>query len=475
MSKRNREISDFLVQDYMENVLENFEDGIYITDSEATTIYLNHSYERISGLAKEEMLGKNMKELVEKGVISMSGTLSVLENKESLTSEQRFKTGKRAVITSTPVFEDPEKKERIIMVVTVVREVTEIYLVRKELQRQKMWNRQYLNEIERLKKELSGGVDFVAEDASSLRLMETAERVALSDGQVFISGEAGTGKGKLASFIHRHSRRADFPFLRIDFQVLPQESVENYLFGYTDAEKNEYQTGLLESADGGTVYINEIRDIPQKLKGNFLALFRNEKCFFGDGNMRNLNIRFICGSTKSFRELEESGEAEKEILDCFRMFPMEIAPLKERKNDIVPLMEFFLRKYNRQTGEKKRFSRNCFRIFREYDWPGNVGELAVLVNRAAIMSGGEAVEAEDVLPEASQELPDSRQSEKEDFKAVNLKEEVARIEASYMTEAFLKYQNIREAAENLGMDSSTFVRKRQKYEKAGYMKSDIRK
>ena len=119
MNLQDKDSGNLQVEDYLEAILDNFHDGIYITDREANTVYLNHSYELISGLRKSEMIGKNMKDLVEAGVVSMSGTLSVLQSGEPVTSEQIFRTGKRAIITSTPVFED-EEKSNLIMVVTIV-------------------------------------------------------------------------------------------------------------------------------------------------------------------------------------------------------------------------------------------------------------------------------------------------------------------------------------------------------------------
>lgn len=134
-------------------VLGNFQDGIYITDHKANTVYLNHSYEQITGLSRAEMLGKNMRALVAGGIISASGTLAVLETGESITIEQSFKTGKRVVITSSPVFEKDGKE--IVLVVTVVREITEIYLVRKELQQVQSEKTACEQELVRLKNELA--------------------------------------------------------------------------------------------------------------------------------------------------------------------------------------------------------------------------------------------------------------------------------------------------------------------------------
>ena len=160
MNLQEKDSGNLQVEDYLEAVLDNFHDGIYITDRESNTVYLNHSYELISGLRKSEMIGKNMKDLVEAGVVSMSGTLSVLQSGESVTSEQIFRTGKRAVITSTPIF-DGDDKTNLVMVVTLVREITEIYSIRKELQRKEQQNRQYMQELERMRKELDGDVELV--------------------------------------------------------------------------------------------------------------------------------------------------------------------------------------------------------------------------------------------------------------------------------------------------------------------------
>ena len=128
--------------DYLEDILEHFHDGIYITDNEANTIYINHSYERISGLTVSDMMGMNMRDLVEQGVISMSGTLEVLQTREEVTMEQTFRTGRRAIITSTPIFNyhfqqkdgaEAETDDQIIMVVTIVRDITELISARKEM------------------------------------------------------------------------------------------------------------------------------------------------------------------------------------------------------------------------------------------------------------------------------------------------------------------------------------------------------
>ncbi len=474
--------------DFLETVLEHVQDGIYITDSEANTIYINHKYELLTGLSKAEMLGKNMQELVEKGIVSVSGTLKVLETGKSITIEQGFRTGKRAVITSSPIYTGEDHSSHIFLVMTVVREITELYSVRKELHRLEQKNQQYAVELNRLNSELNEAVEIVAVDQASLRLTRLAERLAILDAPVLIYGEAGVGKEKTARFIHHLSKRRESLFMRIDFSVIPKNDAVRYLFGYEDTEKEEYHMGILESADGGTVYLDEIAEIPPAVKGHFLSLLRDGSCVLGDGRLHKLDIRFIAGSKYSLEELEMLPTVEKDLTDYFSLFPLQVLPLRERRGDIIPLLEYFLKQYQRKTGEKKHFSRECYEKLQQYDWPGNVREAYVLVQRSAIVSGGEEISVSDLgLSGEEQQRMEISEQEKTaedgnpalevrmDDRGVELKQEVAKLEAQYMNLAFSRYQNIRIAAEKLGMDSSTFVRKRQRYEKMGLMDKQRKK
>ncbi len=473
MSKNEQKISSLLVQDYLETILENFHDGIYIADSEANTVYLNHSYELISGLLKSEMLGKNMKDLVERGVISRSGTLAVLDSGQSFTAEQSFRTGKRAIITSTPIYEEDTDEKNIIMVVTIVREITEIYSIRKELRRKELQNRKYLQEVERIKNEMNGNIDIVAVDKKSVSLMRVVERVAAVDTPVLLSGESGVGKEKLANFIHKHSDRSECAFIHINYSIIPQGDLQKYLLGYMDEKSGEYKMGVFESAERGTVYIEEIMDIAKESQGTILELLRDGVCVMGDHNLHKLSVRVIAGSRYSLEELRNLNYINKEILDIFSLFPLEIAPLRERKEDIIPLLNFYLNQYNRKTGENKKFDRSSYKKLLEYHWPGNVRELRNLVQRSAIISSEEMISLQDLFIEDNIEFVSKEQEGV--LEKYDLREEVSKLEASYIEMAFKKHQNVRDAAESLCMETSTFVRKRQKYEKLGLIKKQRRR
>ena len=472
MAEKN---SGFLYKtDYLEEILEHFHDGIYITDNEANTVYLNHSYERISGLTVSDMLGKNMSDLVDLGVISMSGTLKVLETGREVTMEQGFSTGRRAVITSTPIFkdhfyenssEDGGDPKGIVMVVTIVREMTEIYSARKEMRIQEHLRLKYQAELEKLKKEYIGEPDMVAEDGKMRQLMRMVDHVRLVDAPILLSGERGSGKRRIAGYIHQYSKRSSCAFLRINFSAIPKDDPGAYLFGRTDSEGG-YQIGMLESAAGGTVYFEDLADMPESIQDRMLTFIRDGQCVMGDGSIRKLDIRVIAGSTRTLDELRRLRRISPDILYEFSMFAMNIPPLRERKDDIVPLAEYFLEKNNRERGTRIHITKAGYERMLSSSWPENVLELENAVSRAAIMCQSDVIDADDLFIPGTEDDGDSlrRLRIPDELPAqMDLREEVAALEAGYMKKAFEKFGNIREAAAYLGFDASTFTRKRQKY------------
>ncbi len=456
----------FLEQDYLEAVLEQSKDGIYITDSEANTVYLNHAYELISGLSRTEMLGKNMEALVEEGVVSASGTLSVLKTGKDITIEQSFRTGKRAVITSSPIFENESGGQRIVLVVTIVQEITKIHSLQKELQRLAGQNQAYYNELLLCKEELHRKERFIAEDPISVQLLQWAKRMCLVDAPVLLSGEPGVGKSALARFLHTHSARREFPFLYIDWSAMPKEGLSAYLFGGKDLKTKEYRIGILEGADGGTVYLSELSEIPSEVREQFQSLFRSGTCMMGDGLRHKLSLRFVAGSVYTLKELQDNRLVGNELLRHLTAYTAKLLPLRQRRDDILPLAHFFLEQHNQKTGENKQFSKSSSRRLYHQTWEGNVEQLQSTVQRAALFSAGDTIEEADFLTETELSATDGSAFVVSE-ECRDLKYEAARLEAFYMQRAYDTYGNTRDAAASLGIDSSTFVRKRQRYQQMG--------
>ncbi len=447
------------IADWYSSIIENSFDGIFIADAGANTVFVNRSYENITGLKKEEILHKNLRDLVKNKVISQSGTLTVLDTGEPVTMQQEFKTGKHALITSSPVY---NKDRRIVLVVTNVRDMTEIYNLNIQLGRNEKQNDRLKKEIEHLKQEYMN-YDIVAEDAQTLRALKLADKVRDMDTTVMLMGETGVGKEVFAQYIHRQSGRSEQPFIKVNCGAIPENLIESELFGYekgafTGADRNG-KAGLFEVADKGTLFLDEIGELPLNMQVKLLRVLQEQEIKrVGGRTPINVDVRIIAATNRKLETMVEKGFFRKDLYYRLMVFPIRIPPLRERIKDIPAFAEKFLFRLNAKYGTKKHFSKEALEIMTGYPWPGNIRELKNVVERAYIVSSEEEISAaalgffsgepeqrtESPLPEAVSDLPGY----------------IAELEQRYVREAYEKYGNVREAARSLGMSAATFTRKK---------------
>ena len=191
--------------------------------------------------------------------------------------------------------------------------------------------------------------------------------------------------------------------------------------------------------------------------------------------MARLNIRFIVGSHFTYKELQEQSDIEDSLIRALMIVQIHLKPLRERRDDIIPLAQYFINQVNAHSNSKKAFSKECIKNMMEYDWPGNAEEMRIKIRRAAVVSLTDTIGTSDLFIENELGMEAGSSDEPElsipDCEHIDMKAELSKIEAAYMVKAFNRYGNARQAAKSLGMDSSTFVRKRQKYVKMGLMDS----
>lgn len=440
-------------------ILNSIYDGIYITDGEANTILINHAYQEISGLRPEDVLGRNMRELVETGLIDRSGSLLVLETKRPVTLEQTFRTGKQALITSTPHFDG---EGGLSMIITVVRDMTEIYGLQEKYRKSE---ERRLSELRFLHSRDPFASQMVAADPRTMEVMARAQKVAGLDTTVLLLGETGVGKEQFARFIYEHSARSGQSFIGINCGAIPATLIESELFGYergafTGASR-EGKMGVFESADKGTVFLDEVGDLPLEMQVHLLRVLQ-EMQVRRVGGVRSIpvDVRIIAATNRDLREMVREKTFREDLYYRLNVVPIVIPPLRERQGDILPLVRTFLKDMNKKYRYHKVFTPASLELMHNYPWPGNVRELKNVVEQAVILST-----RDDILPE---DLPIACRFEgelaAEEDGRVNLKREVARFEYEYICRAYERYGNVRAAAASLGMDSATFVRKRKKYE-----------
>ncbi len=453
----------------LDAIIESSFDGLYITDGNANTLRVNKAYERISGLKREDLLGKNMKELVKSGIINQSASLEVLKRREPVSMTQEITTNnkkKKVIVTGNPVFD--EKTNEIIMVVTNVRDITEIEELRHELEQKRDLSEKYLSELTELKLDLDANDGIIVRSEKMKSILKIACKIAQVDSPVLITGESGAGKSKLASYIHRHSRRKDGPFLKINCGALPETLIESELFGYEKGAftgaKIEGKPGLFEAAQGGTIFLDEIGALPLHLQVKLLGVLEDKEVIrIGDTKPRKIDARIIAATNCDLKELVKENKFRSDLFYRLDVVAIEIPPLRERKEDILPLIFHFLTLYNKLYHMNKSFSSEAIDCLLSYHYPGNVRELENLVERLVIVGKDDLISLEDIprhVFEPNYQSPLNTRETKENDK---LRASIAVYEAKILEEALKKYGTTYKMAKALGINQSTVVRKLKKY------------
>jgi two-component system response regulator AtoC len=310
------------------------------------------------------------------------------------------------------------------------------------------------------------------------RVEDTLRLIARNpDTTVLLMGESGTGKGYAAEWIHRHSPRADQPFVEVNAAGLSATFLESELFGhekgaFTDAR--QMKRGLLEVADGGTAFLDEIGDLDPSLQPKLLKVLES-KCFrrLGGTDVIKVDVRLICASNKDLARQMQEGKFRQDLYYRLKVMPVTIPPLRQRPEDIVALANRFLEEFSqRLRGEILEFTPEALQLLRDYDWPGNVRELRNVIERAVILCEGRQISsaylpheitgARALLPAAS-----------EATLFTGVPEPLEEIEKRYISRV-LEYcdGNRSQAAHILAIARSTLINKIKKYELNGAVTDD---
>ena len=297
-----------------------------------------------------------------------------------------------------------------------------------------------------------------------LEVIKIARRVApLDKTTILLTGESGVGKGLLARAIHYNSQRVDQPFIEINCAAIPESLMESELFGYepgafTDARRRKI--GMLEKADHGTVLLDEIADMPLPLQAKVLKVLEDQSFTrLGGTNRITIDIRIIAATNRNLKEEMEADNFREDLFYRLNVVPIAIPPLRERKEDIIPLALSFIEEFNAELHRSfGNISTDAAQALQEYDWPGNVRELKNVVERIMALHNAEEIAidylpAEITMPKAG--APIIKEIVEKD-KFMNLDE----LEARYIKEV-LKYTsgNKSKAARILGIHPTSLFRK----------------
>ena len=247
--------------------------------------------------------------------------------------------------------------------------------------------------------------DMVAESRSSRELQAMAKRVADSEATVLINGESGTGKEVLARYLHTHSQRADKPFVAINCAAIPENMLEATLFGYEKGAftgASQAYAGKFEQANHGTILLDEISEMDLALQAKLLRVLQEKEVErIGGRKVLSLDVRVLATTNRTLREEVRAGRFREDLFYRLNVFPLSIAPLRERRDDILALSQRLLGKHASQSGRVTPLLDHAAREkMLTHHWPGNVRELDNVLQRALILQGGETLLAEDIVFES---------------------------------------------------------------------------
>ncbi|MBF0529145.1 MAG: sigma 54-interacting transcriptional regulator [Deltaproteobacteria bacterium] len=439
-------------------IIESSFDGIYVTDGEARTIRVNGAYERITGVKREEVLGRTMYELVAEGFYNESVTVRVLQTRRPGSLIQKIKTGKTVMVTGNPIF---DSEGNIVLVVTNVRDVTELHRLQQKLENMDRLQSEREIELRQLKETFLGEGQIVIRSKKMKDLTELALRLAQVDSTVLIQGESGTGKEVLADFIHRNGSRRDQPLIKISCAAIPDQLLEAELFGYapgafTGARK-EGKAGIFEVARKGTVFMDEIGEMPLGLQAKLLRVLQEKEITrVGDTVSFKADVRLMAATNRDLETLVEQGQFRKDLFFRLNVIQITVPPLRERREAIVKLVYHFMDKFNGKFGLSKQMNRQVLDILIDYDWPGNIRELENAIERMVVVTPGEVITLEDLPPQIR---PRSSSSTNSLMEGRSLKEILAEVERLTLEESLKHHKTTREVARALGLNQSNVVRK----------------
>ena len=479
---------------FFKTIFDNLDTGIYVLDNQGVFFYANRALLKKSNMSRKEIIGVSIYDLLRENVMQKSLSDYVLKTKKEKTLVQEIRNSRskgsyRHMGTSKPIFDKEGNIQFIIVEAQYIDDLVKKY-------RQALLSNESGVEIDFSKikdfGEKNQETHIICESRQMKNLLKVADRVADYDSAVLLKGESGVGKEVVAHFIHDHSSRKKHKMVEINCAALPENLLEAELFGYEKGSftgaLNTGKKGLIEEADGGILFLDEINSLPINLQGKLLRVLETKLVKrIGASEDKYVDFRLISATNQNLKAAIQEGTFRADLYYRINVIPLNIPPLRERQEDIIPLAMYFLEYFCEKYDKNKMFSAKVCHDLMQYSWPGNVRELKNFVERLLIMNMDDDISINEIpegmlgdedLSEGKEVnankhyFPENREMlgvgkcefyfdpTNEDF---SLQYCLDKCEEEVIGSLLKKYRNTYKAAKILKVNQSTIARKKQKY------------
>lgn len=446
----------------LESALETL-DGLIITNSEGIIVFLNKQYAEMMHVSVEEAIGRHVREIIPQtrmDIVAKTGSAEI-------GSVHLINGSTPVVCNRIPIIKDGQPIG--VVAITTFRKMDEVSGLMGEIDRLNIEIKHYKSELGKLRGAKYSLEQIVGDSSRMKQAKDLLRKVAPSTLTVLISGETGTGKELISHAIHQLSPRRHKPFIRINCAAIPRELLEAELFGYEEGAftgaKKSGKPGKFELANGGTLLLDEINELPLYLQSKLLRVIQEKEVErVGGVKTIDLDVRLVCTTNKNMLELVRKGEFRQDLYYRVNVVEINIPSLRERTEEIEPLVCHLIKKVNRNHGLYiTGIHSGVLNLFHKYNWPGNIRELEHVIERASVIaaSGELGLEHFDyLLPRILEAVTDDLK----DIAGASLEEAKEVAEKQAIVKALLKANgNKTLAAEVLNIHRTVLHQKIKKY------------
>ena len=449
-----------------EQFFNRLNNGIFITNADSSILYCNERYEEVSGVKAEAIIGDSIYELNAKGYFSPLLLPTILKENDDYAVLQHYRSGHFGFVYGTPIYNSVGLASMVLICVTpILREqIDEITkIVSTATSDNHIYNLSKSNQ--------SLQIDLIAESSHMKRMIQDITKASRFDVPILLLGESGTGKEIFAEVIHATSSRLHKPFVKINCSAIPPSLLDAELFGYEPnaftGASSKGHSGFFETANGGTILLDEIGDMPLEAQAKILRVLQTGEIYkVGSSSPLKVNVRIIAATNKDIPEMISQGLFRMDLYFRLNVIVFNLLPLRKHPQDIEPLLYHYCHLFNKKYQTNKQLSPKLLEYLSAYDWPGNIRELRNAVERMVIICVNDVLTPED-FPAENDVLTRFAASDSKSFKdgpvlidgIPNLNEAVRLTETICVSRAMEKTGNTRKAAELLGVSQSTVMRK----------------